>query len=41
MGGGGGEEGGFGGAQNFVPSCALPKQQSHVQIEYHGTLFLS
>ena len=40
MGGWGGGRG-FGGAQNFEASCALPKQQSHVEIEYHGTLFLS
>ena len=33
--------GGFDGALNFVASCAVPKQQSLVEIEYHGTLFLS
>ena len=32
---------GVGGAQNFVPSGALPKQQSPAEIKFHGTLFLS
>ena len=36
-GGGGGEVG----AQDSVPTAALPKQQSHAAIGFHGTLFLS
>ena len=43
-GGGGGGGGGWRwlmGAQNFVPSAALLKQQSLAAIGFHGTLFLS
>ena len=29
------------GAENSVPSAALPKQQSLAAIGFHGTLFLS
>ena len=41
VGGGGGGRGGLVGAQNSVPSAALPKQQSLVAIGFHGTQFLS
>ena len=29
------------GVQNSVPSVALPKQQSHAAIGFHGPLFLN
>ena len=39
--GGGGGGGGEVGAENSVPSAALPKQQPLAEIGFHGTLLLN